>query len=45
MDLDLSVNITVSDINEDMLNVGKKRAAERGSFHDLDFAVVNAEAC
>lgn len=43
MDLDLSVNITVSDINEDMLNVGKKRAAERGSFHDLDFAVVNAE--
>merc|ERR1712046_124026 len=28
---ELSVNITVSDINADMLNVGKKRAVERGS--------------
>ena len=26
-----------------MLEVGKKRAVERGSFHDLSFAVVNAE--
>jgi len=26
-----------------MLNVGKKRAVERGSFNDLDFKVVNAE--
>uniref|UniRef100_A0A7S3CKF1 2-methoxy-6-polyprenyl-1,4-benzoquinol methylase, mitochondrial n=1 Tax=Strombidium rassoulzadegani TaxID=1082188 RepID=A0A7S3CKF1_9SPIT len=26
-----------------MLEVGKKRAVERGSFHDLDFQVVNAE--
>lgn len=26
-----------------MLEVGKKRAVERGSFHDLDFKVVNAE--
>ena len=39
----LSVKITVSDINPDMLAVGKKRAVERGSFHDLDFKVVNAE--
>lgn len=42
-DVVLSVSLTVSDINEDMLNVGKKRAVERGSFHDLNFAVVNAE--
>ena len=33
----------MSDINPDMLEVGKKRAVERGSFHDLDFKVVNAE--
>jgi len=33
----------VSDINPDMLEVGKKRAVERGSFHDLDFKVINAE--
>lgn len=26
-----------------MLNVGKKRAAQRGSFNDLNFAIVNAE--
>ena len=39
----LSVKLTVSDINADMLEVGKKRAVERGSFHDLDFKVVNAE--
>ncbi len=26
-----------------MLNVGKKRAAQRGSLNDLDFAIVNAE--
>lgn len=26
-----------------MLEVGKKRAVERGSFHDLDFKVINAE--
>ena len=39
----LSVSITMSDINPDMLDVGKKRAVERGSFHDLNFAVVNAE--
>jgi demethylmenaquinone methyltransferase/2-methoxy-6-polyprenyl-1,4-benzoquinol methylase len=26
-----------------MLDVGKKRAVERGSFHDLDFQVLNAE--
>lgn len=37
------MNITVSDINPDMLEVGKKRAVERGSFHDLDFKVLNAE--
>jgi len=39
----LSAKITVTDINADMLEVGKKRAVERGSFHDLDFKVVNAE--
>jgi len=33
----------VSDINPNMLDVGKKRAVERGSFHELDFKVVNAE--
>tara|TARA_B110000305_G_C19205865_1_gene523476 strand:- start:310 stop:618 length:309 start_codon:yes stop_codon:yes gene_type:complete len=33
----LSVSLTVSDINPDMLDVGKKRAVERGSFHELDF--------
>ena len=33
----------MSDINPDMLEVGKKRAVERGSFHDLDFKVLNAE--
>lgn len=26
-----------------MLEVGKKRAVERGSFHELDFKVLNAE--
>lgn len=41
--LELSVKITVSDINGDMLDVGKKRAVERGSFHELDFKVLNAE--
>ena len=40
---ELSIKLTVSDINPDMLEVGKKRAVERGSFHDLDFKVVNAE--
>jgi len=39
----LSVNLTVSDINPNMLDVGKKRAVERGSFHDLNFEVLNAE--
>ena len=41
--IELSARITVSDINSDMLNVGKKRAAQRGSLNDLDFAIVNAE--
>jgi len=39
----LSVDITVSDINPDMLEVGKKRAVEQGIFHDLNFLEVNAE--
>ena len=43
MKIELSARITVSDINPDMLNVGKKRAAQRGSLNDLDFAIVNAE--
>ena len=33
--IDLSVDITVSDINADMLEVGKKRAVERGFFHGI----------
>jgi ubiquinone/menaquinone biosynthesis C-methylase UbiE len=33
----LSVDITVSDINPDMLEVGKKRAIEQGIYHDLKF--------
>jgi ubiquinone/menaquinone biosynthesis C-methylase UbiE len=40
---DLQVDITVSDINPDMLEVGKKRAVEQGIFHDLKFMVANAE--
>lgn len=40
---DLSVDITVSDINPDMLEVGKKRAIEQGIYHDLRFMVANAE--
>jgi ubiquinone/menaquinone biosynthesis methyltransferase len=40
---DLAVDITVSDINADMLEVGKKRAVEQGIFHDLRFMVANAE--
>ena len=39
----LSVDITVSDINADMLEVGKKRAVEKGIFHDLQFKVLNAQ--
>ena len=33
----------MSDINPDMLDVGKKRAVEKGIFHDLQFMVLNAE--
>ena len=40
---DIAVDITVSDINADMLEVGKKRAVEQGIFHDLRFMVANAE--
>ena len=39
----LAVDITVSDINADMLEVGKKRAVEQGFYHDLKFMVANAE--
>ena len=39
----LSVNITISDINPNMLEVGKKRATERGIFHDVSFLEANAE--
>lgn len=41
--LEPSVDIIVSDINADMLEVGKKRAVELGIFHDLSFMVLNAE--
>lgn len=37
------INITVSDINPDMLEVGKKRAIEQGIYHDLTFMEANAE--
>lgn len=37
------MDIIVSDINPDMLEVGKKRAVERGTFQDLQFMVLNAE--
>ena len=33
----------MSDINADMLEVGKKRAVEKNIFHDLQFKVLNAE--
>ena len=39
----LTAEITVSDINADMLEVGKKRAVEQGIFHDLTFEELNAE--
>lgn len=42
-DPSLAVDITVSDINPDMLEVGKKRAIEQGIYHDLKFQVINAE--
>jgi len=38
-----TVDITVSDINPEMLEVGKKRAVEQGIFHDLRFMELNAE--
>jgi len=41
--LELPVEITVSDINPNMLEVGKRRSVERGIFHDLKFLVANAE--
>ena len=40
---DPSIDIIVSDINPDMLEVGKKRAVEQEIFHDLQFKVLNAE--
>jgi len=33
----------VSDINPSMLEVGKKRAIERGIYDELSFMVANAE--
>lgn len=41
--LEPSVDILVSDINADMLEVGKKRAVEQGIYQDLNFKVINAE--
>lgn len=38
-----SVDIIVSDINPNMLEVGKKRAVERGVYDELSFMVANAE--
>lgn len=38
-----SVDIIVSDINPNMLEVGKKRAIEKGIFDELQFMVANAE--
>ena len=39
----LSVKLTVSDINPDMLEVGKKRAMEKDIYDKFDFKVLNAE--
>lgn len=40
----LPVNITVSDINASMLEVGKQRARELGYEKDLSFLEANAES-
>jgi len=39
----LGVEITMTDINADMLEVGKRRAVEQNLFHDLKFQVLNAQ--
>jgi len=39
----LPLEITVSDINGSMLDVGKRRAIELGIFKDLKFMELNAE--
>lgn len=35
--IELPVDITMSDINPNMLEVGKRRAVERGIFHGRSF--------
>lgn len=39
-----ATTITISDINESMLSVGRDRAIDRGDMGCFDFAVANAEA-
>ncbi len=39
----LSINIKVTDINQEMLNVGKKRAIDLNLFSDLDFICCDGE--
>ena len=41
--VDISGKITVSDINEEMLEVGKKRLLAKGWAHNLEFVIANAE--
>lgn len=38
-----TLNVTVCDINEEMLKVGKDRAIDRGYLNDIDFITGNAE--
>ena len=38
--IELSVDITMSDINPNMLDVGKRRAVERGIFHGKPFTSI-----
>ena len=38
-----AIKITISDLNEEMLEVGKKRAMEKDIYDKFDFKVLNAE--
>jgi demethylmenaquinone methyltransferase/2-methoxy-6-polyprenyl-1,4-benzoquinol methylase len=36
-------HIIVSDVNEDMLNIAKEKALEKGLYQNLEFKIINAE--
>lgn len=36
-------HIMVSDVNEDMLNIAKEKALEKGLYQNLEFKIINAE--